>query len=443
VLTYEHSLDWWRPSVVSEELSASVPDSDLAFRSLVAFTVILLLAPQEWFPVLKSLRIAFVAATLAFVAHMFDDTVRRRRQPVSTFVPEMGVALVLVAWSIITIPLSYWPGGSLNELTDHFLKAVAFFWLIGTLVITRRRVHVFTWALALCSIPIAATGLMHYQSDTFLTTEHAAVQRIAGYMGGSGLAGNPNDLALMLNLLIPVTGALMFVSRSVVARIVAALTVLLSLLAVVVTFSRAGFISLATIVLLSFLALVKRRSPGFAIAIFLAVIAVPPMLPNGYLDRLSTITDIEADRTGSAQGRLSDFSVAMDVVARNPVTGVGLGQDILALNEQRGARWRSVHNVYLEYAVDLGLPGFVLFLALFVMCFRSAQRVRTRVRTEPGLHDLGAFAGAVEISLVTFAVEALFHPSAYQFYFYSIGGLAIALKNTCRIELSTAERQSS
>ena len=73
----------------------------MAFKSLVAFTIILLLAPQEWFPILKSLRIAFVAAILAFVAHMFDNTVQRR--PVSTFVPEMGIALTLVAAVILVV----------------------------------------------------------------------------------------------------------------------------------------------------------------------------------------------------------------------------------------------------------------------------------------------------------------------------------------------------
>src|SRR6185436_6067075 len=100
--------------------------ADVAFGALVAFTVILLLAPQEWFPVLKSLRIALVAATVSFVAYMFDSTVQRR--PLSTYAPEMGIATALVVWSIITIPLSYWPGGSVSELTDHFLKAIAFFW---------------------------------------------------------------------------------------------------------------------------------------------------------------------------------------------------------------------------------------------------------------------------------------------------------------------------
>ena len=136
MLASELSQNWWRPERAAAPASELVPDTDLAFKALVAFTAILLLAPQEWFPVLKSLRIALLAATVSFVAYMFDSAVQRR--PVSTFSPEMGICLALVTWSILTIPLSYWPGGSVTELTEHFLKAVAFFWLIGTLVITQQ-----------------------------------------------------------------------------------------------------------------------------------------------------------------------------------------------------------------------------------------------------------------------------------------------------------------
>lgn len=413
--------------------SAAVPDVDLAFKALVAFTAILLLAPQEWFPVLKSLRIALLAATVSFVAYMFDSAVKRR--PVSTFSPEMGICLALVTWSILTVPLSYWPGGSVTELTERFLKAVAFFWLIGTLVITKKRLLIFSWTLVLCSIPLAGTGVQNFLAGEYVTSHRAEVQRIAGY-AGSGIASNPNDLALMLNLLIPLTGALLIMTRNVALKGVATFTVLLSVLTVVITFSRAGFVALITIILLSFVALVRRRLPGAAVAIVLAALVVPPMLPPGYLDRLNTITDIEKDRTGSAQGRWEDFGAAVDVVIKNPVTGVGLGQDILALNEERGATWRSVHNVYLQYAVDLGLPGAALFIWLLIASFRGARRVRLRAAHEPNLRDLVVLAGGVQIALIAFAVESFFHPVAYQFYFFCIGGLAVALQNTCRTELA-------
>ena len=437
------SQDWWRPeappAAAAASVSRSVPDTDLAFKALVAFTAILLLAPQEWFPVLKSLRIALVAATVSFVAYMFDEAVKRR--PVSTFSPEMGICLALVTWSILTVPLSYWPGGSVTELTERFLKAVMFFWLIGTLVITRKRLVIFTWTLVLCSIPLAATGVQHFLAGDFVTSRRAEVQRIAGY-AGSGIASNPNDLALMLNLLIPITGALLIMTRNALLKIAAALTLVLSVTTVVITFSRAGFIALITIVLLSFIALIRRRLPGAAIAIVVAALVVPPMLPPGYLDRLNTITDIEKDRTGSAQGRWEDLGAAVDVVIKNPVTGVGLGQDILALNEERGATWRSVHNVYLQYAVDLGIPGAMMFIWLLVASFRGAKRVRVRAAREPHLRGLVPLAGGVQIAIVAFAVESFFHPVAYQFYFFCIGGLAVALQNTCRTELAMARLRS-
>jgi hypothetical protein len=71
-----------------------------------------------------------------------------------------------------------------------------FFWLIGTLVITKKRLMIFTWTLALCSVPLAATGVQHFLAGDFVTSRRAEVQRIAGY-AGSGIASNPNDRIIM------------------------------------------------------------------------------------------------------------------------------------------------------------------------------------------------------------------------------------------------------
>ena len=65
------------------------------------------------------------------------------------------------------------------------------------------RLRTMTWTLVICSIPLAATGVFNYFSGEYLSTGVRGFYRIAGYTGGSGLAGNPNDLALMLNLIIP------------------------------------------------------------------------------------------------------------------------------------------------------------------------------------------------------------------------------------------------
>jgi O-antigen ligase len=186
---------------------------------------------------------------------------------------------------------------------------------------------------------------------------------------------------------------------------------------------------------LMFLAvLMRRKSAGAAFGLLLLAVCVPPLLPQGYVQRLSTITNIEADATGSAQGRWRDLQAAVAVVGKNPVIGVGIGQDILAMNEQRGDDWTQVHNAYLQYAIDLGVPGLLLFAWLHLRCYRTARAVEKRAGREPAHRNLALLAAGVQVSLVAFFVAAMFHPIAYQFYFFSIGGLAVALRNIWRAE---------
>ena len=433
---------WWRPQAPPQERAiAEAVGNTIAFRALVAFTAILLLSPQAWFPVLGALRIAFLAAGLAIGAHLFDRIVRRDSAP--PFNAEVVIALLLVSWGIMTVPMSYWAGGSVEILTEQYLKAVAFFWLVATLATSAARLRVLAWTLTLCAIPLAATGIKNYLAGELLNTGVPGLKRIYGYMGASGLTGNPNDLALMLNLIIPIAAALMLGSRGFVAKMVAGVSMLLGIAAVIVTFSRAGFLTLAMTAVMLFVVLVRRRSAVAAGGLLIVALATPLLLPAGYLDRLSTITNIESDRTGSAQGRWQDFIVAAEVVAHNPIIGVGIGNDAIALNQERGQdTWRSVHNVYLQYAVDLGIPGLLLFAALHIMCFRSARAVERRAARTPALRHLGYLAAGVQIALAAFFVAAMFHPIAYQFYFFTIAGLAVALKNTCRSEMKLGTRDS-
>ena len=135
-----------------------------------------------------------------------------------------------------------------------------------------------------------------------------------------------------------------------------------------------------------------------------------------------------SDPTGSAQERWNDLVAAGRLVLSNPLAGAGIGMNALAMNTERGATWRMVHNVYLQYGVELGLPGLILFLILLARCIRGAGATRlAAARTESG-GLLFRLAEAVQIGLIAFAVAALFHPVAYHFYFYYLAGLALGLK---------------
>jgi putative inorganic carbon (HCO3(-)) transporter len=161
--------------------------------------------------------------------------------------------------------------------------------------------------------------------------------------------------------------------------------------------------------------------------LLLAFLALP-LLPPGYGERLATVTDVESDPTGSAQARTRDLAVATSYVFDHPLLGAGAGMNMLALNDLRGSTWREVHSVYLQYAVDLGLPGLALFLCLLGTSYAAARGAARRAAATPGGAGLSALAEGIEVSLVGFAVAAFFHPVAYQFYFFYVAGLAAAAR---------------
>ncbi len=436
--TADSTRGWWRPAAgrdgarqVSAPGAAGARGSGVPFAALVVFVVISLLAPQTFVPALASLRIALLTAAVAIVVLLVDRLVHGR--PVATLTRETSLAAGLAAWAVATLPFSYWPGGSVTFLLETYFKTLAVFWLLGTVVDTPARFRVVAWTLSLTAVPLAVTGSQNFLSGAFVPdAAHLPVKRILGY--DAPLTENPNDLALMLNLILPLTVALLFIHRGRGVRLLLGGVALVTVVAVIVTFSRAGFLTLVTTAALYCWRLFKRPERTWAVALLVLALAVAPLLPSSYLERLGTITSIESDPTGSAQARWTDTVAAARFVLAHPIVGAGVGMNVLALNEERGPAWKMVHNVYLQLAVDLGLPGLILFLLLLLGSIRNVGLVRRRTAGDPAARDLFHLAEGLEISLAAFAVAALFHPVAYNLYFYDLAGLAVALQAVSRTE---------
>ena len=422
---------WWRhrqiaaagPGITASKVPQLSQTGSTPFRALMAFTCLLILSPQSFVPALGALHLPLLMALLSAGSYILGRW--RRGEKALEIGGEMRFAAWLAAWALLTVPLSLWPGGSVAFFFSIFFKALVVCWLLSRVVDTPDRLRTVYWILSLIAAPLAVSGIRSFFSGAFKHEELShGLARISGY--DASLTGNPNDLALMLNLILPLSIALFLMVRGMGARCVLAALIGLDVVAIVATFSRAGFLSLAVIGVSYLVILFRRGRRNLAFLIIAAALAGSALLPSAYINRLSTITDIQADQTNSAQVRFRDYLTAVKYVVRHPLMGAGIGMNILALNDARGATWTKVHNVYLEYAVDLGLPGVGLFLMLLYAIAKSLRRALRRAAAIAALADLHFLLEGLGVSLAGFILSAFFYPDAYQFYFYYIAGLTIA-----------------
>ena len=420
-MAQELELEWWRPQAAhAEPLTESPADPQqpaVPFWSVMAFTAVLLFSPQAYFPALAPLRPALLIILIGLLSYVSDRWARGL--PIFNWNRELGLITGLGFLAAVTVPFALWPGGSLATLLD-FGKTVAIFLLLSHVVTTMARLRLAAWLLTWMAIGLGLFAVYNFLTGMMID-QGANQDRLIGNEGG--LTKNPNDMALMVNLLLPLTVALLLTSRELWQRAMLSAAVGMEVMTVVLTHSRAGSLTLGVIVLAYLWKLRHRRERSFIYAGLLAALLALPLLPSSYFERISTIANVEADRTRSAQERMSDMIIAGKTILANPIVGAGMGMNMLVMREARGG-WLGVHNVYLEHALDLGVIGLGIFLVLLWSCMRAVSVIQQ----ESASPDLVFFAQGLQISLMAYATEAMFHPMSYQYYFYYIAGLAIGAK---------------
>ena len=389
-------------------------ESSLAFKCLLFLIFIIYIAPQAIFPALQPLHLGKVSAFAAMVGYGLYVLQGHR---LTVMYPEVKLVLWLVAFAVLSIPISKWPGGSFEAFTDLYSKSVIVFFLIANLLTSKARFGQVFWAIAIFTGFNAGVGIKDYLNGTFVS------DRIPGAY--SGITTNSNDLALSINLAIPFVGYLFVTSKARLLKLLTGGILVMSLACIVVTFSRGGFVTLLGL-LLWFACTRKQAGLGSLILSLLLLMAGLAAIvifgPEGYSERIASIVDSTKDSTGSATLRRDGMEGALRGLLDHPL-GVGLNMNGLDFHESN-LGWNGVHNVYLQIGSELGIVPGILFIVLLWKLLATMRK--SRLSAPPNLARL---AWAVEGSLVAFAVGAMFHPVAYHFFFYINAGLAVAFKS--------------
>src|SRR5690606_15641267 len=126
------------------------------------------------------------------------------------------------------------------------------FALLGNVINTLNKLRWISWALVLMAVPLALTTIKNMLTGNMFQNS----DRVIGYM--ASLTANPNDMALMLNMLLPLGIALFLGARTTRTKLLLGCIIALMVSAVIATFSRGGFLTLG-VIFLSYLWLLRNR----------------------------------------------------------------------------------------------------------------------------------------------------------------------------------------
>lgn len=169
----------------------------------------------------------------------------------------------------------------------------------------------------------------------------------------------------------------------------------------ILTFSRGGYLALLLALAVSlaiFPSLIFKKYIPALFFCFLLLLAFF-FIPNPIASRLLSSLD-PADH--STSGRLAIWNEALDIIAKHPVTGVGLGNysnTVKPSAEYREPRY--AHNIFLDISAETGIVnGIVFFLLLTISITRA-------------LASLEPLKLAVGFSLLIFLAHSLFETPIY------------------------------
>jgi O-antigen ligase len=190
---------------------------------------------------------------------------------------------------------------------------------------------------------------------------------------------DPNDLAAMMCMFIPLAMGVMVRGKGLV-RVLGLASTVVFMLMIVLTSSRGGLVGLS-IVLLSLLFSLRPSR-----AIRLVIVAVPLLVggwivsPAQFKERAQSLLSVEEDYNMTLEtGRVAIWKRGWMHFKRRPILGVGIANYSVAegnyfQESNKVAAYFTAHNTYVQAFVELGFFGGCALLTAIGIAVRGAWR---------------------------------------------------------------------
>ena len=392
----------------------------LSFVLLFIFSVILYLRPYEFFPGLSSFTsMAFYTGIV--MLGVFAFTQLSTEGNLTARPREINLVLLLGLAALLSMPLAVSPAESWKTFSELLIKTIIVFVVFVNVVRTESRLKLLLLLVLAVSIYLSVNAINDYRQGVFqvgaLETHDA---RIAGRI--KGLFENSNDLALHLVTMIPIAVGLGLSKAGLFRKLVFFGATAIMTGAVIVTFSRGGFIGLVAAVLLLVRRLGRKNKSLTTATFVFAVIMFLAMAPGAFSGRLSTIFNSSADLTGSSSQRTEVLKRSFWVTLRYPLFGVGIG-----CFPFKSPRNLVTHNAYTQVSSEMGIAAMVVYILFLVHPLKRLRLIENESYEHSDRSSFYYLSVGLQASLVGYMVSSFFGAVAYQWYVYYLVGYAVCL----------------
>ncbi len=348
--------------------------------------------------------------------------------PVRPWSRVLTAQVAFLGWCAKSIPLAH-NYYSVYVVTRHMYGHVAIAIALTWICSNRRELSAVIWTWVAMMTLQAVYAITH------------------GGVGMGGMLGDENDLALACGTAFPFAfvGFERFRGR---ARWLCGAAMLLLVAAIVVSFSRGGFLGL--VVAAAYCLLTSRNKPRSLGLLLVALLAIPALAPDKYIDEIKSISRTSE---GTAMGRRFLWTAAYNMWKAHPVLGVGGGNASHLMGRyqptdfegrdytERNWTGQAVHSMYFQLLAEQGAPGTLIFGFLIWSHFSILRRLRLQVRRARDVpnslrRDTELYALGLNGALLGLLSSGAFLSVPYYPYVWYFTALAAALDIAVRRELS-------
>lgn len=352
------------------------------------------------------------AAALALLALCLTVTAVSRAAPEALPLGSAGVLLgALLGWALLSLAWTSIPYATIVNI-GMFSGSLALYAITRLALVQPPHQHLL--ALSMTGLGLLVAGMVMFEAARGWTPTAFFI--------------NPNTAAAFVNLFWPIPAVLAARSDTRSIRFIALGLVAFMVFAVTLSGSRGAAIALLMVLALVVLGVWRCGCPYARLIGLIAVVVLSVLVANisGAMSTMGTrgdawgrVLQTASDPIQSGMSRWMIWQAAWDMIQARPLLGHGPGTFFQIYPAYRlpadGSGGFHVHNDYLQFWLELGLPGLMLILAIVAVCARRAwhallPQCGTAGTVSPSaafVVAVSAFGGLVVHSLVTYNLQVL------------------------------------